>query len=61
MKEWLRVSKPANGPAVVTCTVQDGNLTAKWSVKSFNNIRSGVEQARYGAKNALEQLREATA
>lgn len=61
MKEWLRVHKPTNGPAVVTCTVQDGNLTAKWSVKSFHNIKAGVAEARRGATDALGQLKEATA
>ena len=61
MKEWVKVAKPVNGPAVVTVSLVDGNLSARWSVKAFNRIKDGVVEARAGATAALEQLREAVA
>jgi hypothetical protein len=61
VKEWVRAAKPASGPTVVTVTLQDGNLTAKWSVKAYDNIKGGVTEARAYAHKALAELREATA
>jgi hypothetical protein len=61
VKEWVRASKPANGPTVVTVTLQDGHLTAKWSVKAYDNIKAGVAEARRNAHKILDELREATA
>lgn len=59
VKEWVKAAKPANGPTVVTVTLVDGNLTSKVAVKSYSNIKAGVEQARSEAHKALQQLREA--
>lgn len=59
VKEWVRAAKPAAGPTVVTVTLQDGNLTAKWSTKAYDNIKAGVTDARTNAHKVLEQLREA--
>lgn len=61
VKEWVKAAKPAHGPTVVTVTLVDGNLTAKWSVKSYSNIQAGVREARSAAQKALAELREALA
>ena len=61
-KEWVKVSHSANGVTVVTVTLVEGNLSARWSVKSFTSgIKAGVEEARTRAHQALTDLREATA
>lgn len=59
-KEWFNVSHSANGNTAVTCTVQEGSLSVKWSVKAFTStIKHGVEEARKGAYEALAELKEA--
>ena len=59
-KEWLKVSHSPSG-TVVTCTLQQGNVTAKWTVKAYEStIKQGVGDARAGAKKALAQVQEAT-
>lgn len=59
-KEWVRVSRSANGQTVVTVTLQEGNLTSKWSTKAFGKLKDGVTEARAYAGTNLDQLREAT-
>lgn len=60
-KEWVRVARPANGPTIVTVTLVEDNLTAKWSVKAYGNIRTSVGEARTSATAALAELKEAVA
>lgn len=58
-KEWVRVSHAA-GKTNVTVTISEGNLTARWSVKTFAGaIKVGVLEARAGAEKAITDLREA--
>jgi hypothetical protein len=59
VKEWIKVTKPVRGPAVVTVTLSDENLTAKWSTVAFSRVREGVVEARSKATGLLQELREA--
>ena len=58
VKEWVKAAKPVNGPTVVTVTLVDGNLTAKWSVKAYGNIKAGVAEARTKADAIVGEARE---
>lgn len=61
-KEWLRVAHAANNTTSVTVTLVEGNLTAKWSVKTHTpTIREGVKEARSWARKALDELQAALA
>jgi hypothetical protein len=46
---------------VVTVTLVDDSLTAKWSTVAFSKIKDGVTEARKRATAALEELQEAVA
>lgn len=60
MKEWIKVSHSAAGITVVTVTQQDGNLSARWSVRSsVSHIAQGVREARGYCVKALDGLRAA--
>lgn len=60
MKEWLKVSRSANGTVVVTVTLAEENLSARWSVKCFRGaIVGAVREARKAAFTCLDELREA--
>ncbi len=60
-KEWVRVSRSAQGQTVVTVTLQEGNLTSKWSARSpGSKLKPAVLEARSYAGSNLDQLREAT-
>lgn len=60
MKEWIKASRSPNG-ALVTVTVQDGNLTARWTEKtSLSSIEESVRVSRRQAKKILAQLRTAS-
>jgi hypothetical protein len=59
-KEWVNVThSPASGTNVGV-TFQEGNLSVKWRVKSFSDIKGGVVEARKRAEIAMAQLKEAT-
>lgn len=63
-REWVRVSHSPGasgaGRTTVTVTLQEGNLTAKWAVKTYaNTIKAGVLEARKEADRALTELQEA--
>jgi hypothetical protein len=61
MKEWVRASRPANGRTSVTVTLQEGNLTAKWTaLTDSSRIKEAVTEARRFANVMLDELREAT-
>lgn len=61
-KEWRRVSRAANGSLVVSVTLADENLSAKWSVKAYlgkGKVKAAVIEARKYAAEILGELREA--
>ena len=59
-KEWIKCSHSANGMTTATVSLVEGNLSVRWSVKTFvNAIPAGVKEARAGAVKALDQLKEA--
>lgn len=58
-KEWFSVNHNAKS-TTVTCSIQEGNLSVKWAVKTYaTQIEQGVAEARCGARDALRRLREA--
>ena len=62
VKEWLKVTRGANGACSVTCSLVQGSLAVKWSVKAYSvSIKEGVREARLYANQALADLREAAA
>ena len=59
-KEWLSVKRSPKGAAVVTCSLVEDNLSARWSVATTTaTLRHGVADARKGAQLALSELRKA--
>lgn len=59
MKEWLKVSRAANGHLVVTVTVAEENLSSRWSVRTYRaEIKKAVIEARKFATEILDELRE---
>jgi hypothetical protein len=62
VKEWLKVTHGANNTTSVTCSLVQGSLAVKWSVKAYSvSIKEGVREARQYANKALQDLREAIA
>lgn len=61
IKEWVRAARPAKGLTVVTVTLQQGNISAKWSTHAFGKIKEGVAEARKQALIMLDELSEALA
>lgn len=58
-REWLSVHHSPR-QTTVTCSMQDGVLSVRWTVKTFaSQIGEGVKQARSGARRAMAELREA--
>ena len=61
LKEWLKVTHGANNTTSVTCSLTQGSLSVKWSVKAYSvSIKEGVREARQYARKALQDLKEAT-
>lgn len=60
-KVWFKVARPAHGKhVVVSCSMQEDNLSVKWAVTTFNSsIKAGVVEAKAGANRALNELQEA--
>lgn len=57
-KLWLSAKHSPTG-TTVTATIQEGNLTARWTVKAFGStVKTAVPQAKAGAAKAIEALRE---
>lgn len=55
-KEWMNV-KHSPTITTVTCTMMEGNLTVKWTVKTYvGQIKRGVAEARAGARKAMDDL-----
>jgi hypothetical protein len=59
VKEWVKFARGANGKRVVTVSVQEGNLSARWSTVAYTTIKAGVADARKEALAALAELKEA--
>lgn len=60
MKEWVKVTRSAQGVTVVTVTVQDGCLVARYSARTvLTGIKAGYLEARNHAHSHLAELREA--
>jgi len=59
-KEWLSANiKPSN--STITCSIQDGNLSAKATVKTYRDpksIKMAAAEARRTARATLAALRE---
>lgn len=60
-KEWVKATRPVNGPIVVTVTRMRGSLTAKYSVKAYSAIKASAAEARKRATEILDELQEALA
>lgn len=61
MKEWVKASRSAQGTTIVTVTLQEGNLTSRWSEKAYGKVKEAVKVCRTHAEVNLNELREATA
>ncbi len=59
VKTWYSVKKSATSPAVVTCSMVQGNLSSKYAVKAMGNIKAATTEARSHAERGLKELREA--
>ena len=62
VKEWVKVTRSADGKRFVSVTLQKGNLTAKYAVKCWglkDQIKNGVKEAREAARADLKELEEA--
>lgn len=57
-KEWFKVSRGHNGITVVTVTVQDENITSRWSTRSYSTLASAVREARAKAGEHLDAMAE---
>lgn len=58
MKEWLKVSRAANGHIVVTVTLSEDNLSARWSTRTVRGqVQSAVREGRKYAMELLTDLR----
>lgn len=59
-KEWLSANiKPMN--STVTCSIQDGNISARATVKTYSSpksIKESAAQARKQARATLAALKE---
>lgn len=64
VKEWFKIQHGANGATSVTCSVQDGNLSVRWAVKTYagkDYIKKAVAEARRFAFESLDELKKAIA
>lgn len=61
MKEAIQIRRLATGKVIVTLVLTDDQKPAvRWSVRTYQSqIKAGLEQARSGAQDALNQLEEA--
>lgn len=62
MKRWVKAGRSGLGVTVVTVTLQEGNISAKWAVKSTaGHIKDSVLDADRYAKAALADMQAAVA
>jgi hypothetical protein len=61
MKTWVKVSRAAASGMTVRVTVQDGNLSATYTIKTaIGQVKADAQSARSYAIQALRELQEAT-
>lgn len=61
-KVWWKVAHTANGATSVTASLQEGNLSVKWTVKTFaSTVTGSVGEAEKGARQAMADLKTALA
>lgn len=61
VREYVSARRSATGKTVVTVSLVDGTLSAKWSLAAaVTDLKPTVHMARKYAQTALQQLREAT-
>lgn len=59
MKEWVKVTRDARGRTTITVTLQEDNLTAKWSTVAFSKVKEGLREARSRSRALLAEVKEA--
>ena len=60
MKRYVSVKRSAAGASSVTVSLVDGELSARWTVKTFiGDIESATKQADVYAHRALDEVRAA--
>lgn len=57
MKRWIKVSRGPNGPALVTVTLVEDNITSKWTAKVNGNLKAATLEANEQALAWLDQLK----
>lgn len=59
MKRYVSVKRSAAGATAVTVSLVDGDLSARWTVKSYiGSVGDAVATADTYAHRALDELRE---
>jgi hypothetical protein len=59
MKRYVSVRRSAAGATAVTVSLVDGDIAAKWTVKTYiGHVKDAVENAEAYALRALEEVRE---
>lgn len=56
LKAWYKIVCGANGKVQVTCTIQDGNRSVKWTVQTYAGKDNAKKAGRLAHKQALEHL-----
>jgi hypothetical protein len=57
VKEWLKVTRAANGHVVVTVSLSEDNRSARWSMRTVRGeIAKTVREARKCATEMLSEL-----
>lgn len=59
MKEWIRVNRDARGRTTVTVTMQDGEITVKWSTVAFARIAGGIKEGRERCRGLIAEVHAA--
>lgn len=58
MKRYVKVNRSAAGASAVTVSLVDGELSAKWTVKTYiGNVADATRTADEYARRALEEIR----
>ena len=60
MKRYVSVKRSAAGASAVTVSLVDGELSARWTVKTYiGDIEAATRQADDYARRALDEVRAA--
>lgn len=58
MKRYVSVKRSAAGATVATVSLVDGELSAKWSVKTYiGHVDDAIKTADHYAHQALDEIR----